>query len=321
LTLESAAAVTGSELSGDGKKTFSGVASAAVAGPDDIAFLEGGEKEVAGLSHEAGAVIVSEKIRSAIPGHIPVLVAKHPRHAHAQLARALFSVREIGAGAPAISPKAVLAEDCSVAPGVVIGDGVVVGSGTRIGANTVIGPGVQIGRDCRIGTNVYVGFALVGDHVTLLSGARIGEAGFGVVAGPEGLSDAPHLGRVIMQDHVSVGANSCIDRGVFEDTIIGERTKIDNLCQIAHNVVLGRSVVIAAFGGISGSVTVGDGSLLGGRVGVADHVHIADGVSVAAGAGVMRDVGRGETWGGLPAKPIRQWMREIAWLQRQTQAK
>jgi UDP-3-O-[3-hydroxymyristoyl] glucosamine N-acyltransferase len=162
---------------------------------------------------------------------------------------------------------------------------------------------------------------LLGDHVTLLAGARIGETGFGVMPGPQGLEDAPHFGRVILQDRVTVGANACIDRGVFADTIIGERTKIDNLCQIAHNVVLGRSVIVAAFGGISGSVKVGDGSMLGGRVGIADHVTVGEGVSLAASAGLFRDVAPGETWGGTPAKPIRQWMREVAWLNKQAAAK
>ena len=108
---------------------------------------------------------------------------------------------------------------------------------------------------------------------------------------------------------------------MFDDTIIGERTKIDNLCQIAHNVVFGRSVVMAAFGGISGSVTVGDGVMIGGRVGIADHVHVDDGASLAASSGVFRNIGPGETWGGTPAKPIRQWMREVAWLQKQASKK
>jgi UDP-3-O-[3-hydroxymyristoyl] glucosamine N-acyltransferase len=107
---------------------------------------------------------------------------------------------------------------------------------------------------------------------------------------------------------------------VFGDTIVGERTRIDNLCQIAHNVVLGRSVIVAAFGGISGSVKVGDGSMLGGRVGIADHVTVGEGVSLAASAGLFRDIAAGETWGGTPAKPIRQWMREVAWLNKQASA-
>jgi len=120
---------------------------------------------------------------------------------------------------------------------------------------------------------------------------------------------------------VSIGANTCIDRGVFDDTIVGERTKIDNLCQIAHNVVLGRSVLMAAFAGISGSVSVGDGCMFGGRIGIADHVKIGERVSLAASSGIFRDIDSGETWGGLPAKPIRQWMREVAWLQKNANPK
>ncbi len=138
------------------------------------------------------------------------------------------------------------------------------------------------------------------------------------MTGPEGAEDAPQYGRVILQDHVTVGANSCIDRGAFDDTIIGEHTKIDNLCQIAHNVVTGRSVLMASFAGISGSVTIGDGTMLGGRVGIADHVKIGEGAQIAASAGVFREIPSGETWGGTPAKPIRQWMKEVAWLQKQT---
>jgi UDP-3-O-[3-hydroxymyristoyl] glucosamine N-acyltransferase len=136
--------------------------------------------------------------------------------------------------------------------------------------------------------------------------------------GPGGAEDAPQFGRVIIQDGATIGANSCVDRGAFDDTIIGENTKIDNLCQIAHNVVLGRNVLMASFGGISGTVTVGDGVQLGGRVGIADHVVVGEGAQIAASAGVFREIPARETWGGTPARPLRDWMREIAWLQKQT---
>jgi UDP-3-O-[3-hydroxymyristoyl] glucosamine N-acyltransferase len=196
----------------------------------------------------------------------------------------------------------------------VIGPDVRIGRGTVIGPNVVIGPGVAIGRDCLISANVFVGFALIGDRVRLAAGAVIGEAGFGVAGSAEGSLDVPQLGRVILQDGVSVGANSCIDRGAYDDTVVGENTKIDNLVQIAHNVVLGRNCVLAAHTGISGSARIGDGVMFGGAVGLADHVSVGDGARLAARAGAAWDVPAGETWGGYPAKPFRQWMRETAWL-------
>lgn len=126
--------------------------------------------------------------------------------------------------------------------------------------------------------------------------------------------DVPHFGRAIIQDGVSIGAGVTVDRGLFGDTVVGELTKIDNLCQIAHNVTVGRGVIIAAFGGVSGSTTIGDGVMMGGRVGVADHRQIGRGAILAAGSAVMHDVPAGERWAGYPAKPMRQWLREVAWL-------
>jgi UDP-3-O-[3-hydroxymyristoyl] glucosamine N-acyltransferase len=133
--------------------------------------------------------------------------------------------------------------------------------------------------------------------------------------------DVPQLGRVILQDGVTVGANTCIDRGAFDDTVIGENTKIDNLVQIAHNVRVGRNCVMAAHTGISGSVVIGDGAAFGGRAGVADHVNIGHGAQIAAAAGIFRDVPDKARWGGLPGQPIRQWMREVAWVARSASRK
>ncbi|MBA4340471.1 MAG: UDP-3-O-(3-hydroxymyristoyl)glucosamine N-acyltransferase [Hyphomonas sp.] len=322
LTLESAAALTGAEPVGDPNTLITGIAAADKAKPGELAFLEGEGAGLTSLSPDLSVLLVSEAIRRRVADGVVLLIVKQPRHAHNVIARTLFKPRhQLAQARVAISPDAKIHPGAELGAGVVVGAGAAIGEGTVICPNAVIGPGVQIGRNGFIGAGASIHCALLGDHVTLLAGARIGEAGFGVTPGPSGLEDAPHFGRVILQDHVTIGANTCIDRGVFADTIVGERTKIDNLCQIAHNVVLGRSVIMAAFGGISGSVRIGDGSMLGGQVGIADHVNVGAGVSLAGAAGVLRDVPDGETWGGTPAKPIRQWMREVAWLAKQTSPK
>jgi UDP-3-O-[3-hydroxymyristoyl] glucosamine N-acyltransferase len=205
----------------------------------------------------------------------------------------------------------------TLAAGVVLGEDVRIGRGARIGANAVIGPGVSIGRNCVIGSNVTIGFSLIGDRVRVAAGSVIGEAGFGLAVSRTGALDIPQLGRVILQDDVSVGANCCIDRGAWEDTVIGEGTKIDNLVQVGHNVVLGRGCVLVAHTGLSGSVKAGDGVQFGGKAGLADHLNIGSGAKIAAGAGVISDVPAGETWAGYPARPIRRWLREAAWVAKQ----
>lgn len=322
VTLGEAARLTGAELVGDALQMISGVAALSNAAAHDIAFLDGDGRRAPMVGINAGALILNQANRRFAPEGLPVLVSEHPRHAHGQIARAMFRPwHMLSIDAQSSLPGPAIHRDAVIQPGAIVCSGAAIGEGTLVGCNAVIGPGVQVGRNCNIGAGATVFCALLGDYVTLLAGARIGETGFGVTSGQSGAEDSPHFGRVILQDHVTIGANSCVDRGVFEDTIVGERTKVDNLCQIAHNVALGRSVIVAAFGGISGSVRVGDGAMLGGRVGIADHVSVGERVSLAASAGLFRDVEAGETWGGTPAKPIRQWMREVAWLQKQANPK
>ena len=194
---------------------------------------------------------------------------------------------------------------------------------SRIGANSVIGPGVAIGHDCEIGSNVSISHAYIGDRVVILPGAAIGQAGFGFASSAAGHVKIPQLGRVIIQDGVEIGAATTIDRGALGDTVIGEGTKIDNLVQIGHNVQIGRHAVLVSQVGVAGSSTIGDFAVLGGQVGVGDHAHIGPGARLAARAGMAsgQKLEGGRDYGGAPAKPVREWIREMHTIARLAQGR
>jgi UDP-3-O-[3-hydroxymyristoyl] glucosamine N-acyltransferase len=317
VTLAELAGLTGAQLTDPtmGGRTISAVSVMAGATADTVTFMSDRKLLPQLRQTNAGACFVDGGDLEVLPKGCVGLVIASPQVGYALAADRLHRPRT-SIGDARIDPTAKLEADVKLGPGVVIGAGAQIGRGTRIGANSVIGPGVAIGRDCEISANVTIGFALLGDRVRILAGCAIGEPGFGVTVGPRGPIDIPQLGRVILQDGVSIGANSCVDRGAFEDTSIGENTKIDNQVHIAHNVRVGRSCVMAAYTGISGSVVIGDGVQFGGRAGVADHMTIGDGARIGAAAAVFRDVPAGETWTGFPARPIRRWLRETAWLSR-----
>ncbi len=281
-----------------------------------LSFCAGREHALALNATAAAACFVPQAMAQAVPEGCAAVVTPLPQAAMAAAADRLVRVRRHAGGEPAIHPSAELEEGVAYGPGVVIGPGAQIGRGTWIGAGSIIGPGVAIGRGGWIGPRAVIGFALIGDRVRIHGGAVIGEPGFGAAAGPRGIVDLPQLGRVILQDGVTVGANACIDRGAFEDTVVGENTKIDNMVQIAHNVVIGRNCLLAAYTGISGSTVVEDGCIFGGRAGITDHIVIGKGARVAAAAGVMKNVPAGESWGGSPARPVKLWLRETALLAR-----
>lgn len=216
------------------------------------------------------------------------------------------------AASASIARDARLGREVSVAPGAVIGAGATIGDRSSIGAGCVIGEGASIGADCRLHAHVtlYDGVR-VGDRAIVHSGAVIGADGFGFAAGGEGAVKIHHLGSVWIGDDVEIGANTCIDRGTLADTRVGNRTKIDNLCQIGHNVVIGSDVLIAGMTGIGGSARIGDRVTLAGYVGIADHVSIGEGATIGARSGVHKDVPPGETWIGAPAMPRRDYARSL----------
>ena len=327
LTIAEIAALTGAEAGPQAPlgHRISGVAPLDTATSRDLAFLDNPRYLDQFAPTRAGACLVAPRFLAAAPAHLAVLRVRDPYRAFVAVARALFpqslrpsslfAAEGIAPGA-SIHASARLESGVVLDPGVVIGPGAEIGTGTVVGANAVIGPGVRIGRKCAIGPAASLMNALVGDRVIIHPGVRIGQDGFGFVMGPSGHLKVPQIGRVIVQDDVEIGAGSTIDRGGTKDTVIGEGTKIDNLVQIGHNVTIGRHCVLVAQTGISGSVMLEDFVVLGARVGVNNHVIIGEGAQIAATSIVHGDVPPGARWGGTPAKPAKQWFREMRTLER-----
>jgi UDP-3-O-[3-hydroxymyristoyl] glucosamine N-acyltransferase len=287
------------------------------AGPRHLTFYLGG-MALADSFLESGAgfcfVAASGKQRPAPPG-MATIPCGSVQHAFAAAAALFYPQPALGEWrqGEGVHPTARIGKDVMLAPGVVIGPGVEIGDHCIIGPNAVIGRGVAIGAHCEIGANAGVAFAYLGDHVLVLAGAQIGQPGFGFASSAKGHVRIPQLGRVILQDHVEIGACTGVDRGALGDTVVGEGSKIDNLVQIGHNCRIGRHCVIAGQAGLAGSCVLEDFVILGGQVGLGDHTHVGAGARMAArsGTGSAFDIPGGRDYGGAPAKPVREWAREI----------
>ena len=309
----------------DRQRTIDRAAALDQAGSGALTFLDNPRYTNDLRLTRATACFVASRHAALVPAGTAALVVPEPYRAMAiVLARmfptalrptAVFGGSGLSSGA-VIHPDARLEADVSVDPGAVIGPGVEIGSGTIVGANAVIGPGTRIGRSCSIGPQACVLNALVGNRVILHPGVRIGQDGFGFAIGARGHLKVPQIGRVVIQDDVEIGANTTIDRGSNRDTIIGEGSKIDNLVQIGHNVVIGRHCLIVSQSGISGSTSVGDFVAIGGQAGLTGHLVIGDGSQIGAQAGVMADVPAGARIVGSPAQPTREHFKQVAALRR-----
>lgn len=326
LSLQAIADISGAKLSSgaDPNYLIDDVAPLHTAKERNVSFLDNIRYKEAFQNTSAGACFVSPKMAEFAPRGLVLLVSDNPYKSYALTAQEFYPDEKPESF---VSQKASIHPDADIADGCTIEEGVVIQAGARIGSkcwiepNAVIGKGVKMGSNCRIGPNATISHTIMGEGCRVYPGARIGQDGFGFAIDPAGHVKVPQLGRVIVEDHVEIGANTTIDRGAGPDTVIGQGAWIDNLVQIGHNVKVGKGCVIVAQVGVSGSTVIEDYAVLAGQVGVAGHLTVGSGARIAAQSGVMRDVPAGEEYFGSPAGPKREEMRKIVALNRLIQDK
>ncbi|UCH74528.1 MAG: UDP-3-O-(3-hydroxymyristoyl)glucosamine N-acyltransferase [Rhodospirillales bacterium] len=296
------------------------VAPLSTAGPDEISFFDNLRYKAEVNASKAGACIMQPENTVHAPKTMACVLSQDPYRAFALVAGRFYPDTAPAAGVDAsatVSDSAVLGDGSKVCAGAVIGAEAKIGARCQIGANAVIGDAVIVGDDTIIGANAVLSHCAIGARVVIGPGVCVGQPGFGYVIDPGGHHLAvPQLGRVIVEDGVEIGANCAIDRGSGPDTVIGAGTVIDNLVHVAHNVQIGRGCVIAGQSGISGSTRLGDLVVMAGQTGLAGHIKIGSGVQIGGQSGVLSDVPPGLRVMGTPAKPVREFFREVAVLSR-----
>ncbi len=316
-TLAEIAQATGSKLAEgyDPSIRLRDIRPVSEAGPDHLTFVDNRKYLPHLPACRAGACLIAPAFVERLPkGTAPLLTSAVYRGFALALqtfyADAMRPKAARAHGTAMIDPTAKLEPGAEIEPGAVIGPEAEIGRGTRVAAGAVVGYRSMIGRDCYIGAGATVTHALIGNRVVVHAGVRIGQDGFGFAMSGRGHLKVPQIGRVIIQDDVEIGANTCIDRGALKDTVIGEGSKIDNLVQIGHNAALGRHCVIVGQTGIAGSATLDDFVVMGGQSGVVGHTRIGQGAQIAGGSHVKDNVPPGQRLIGTPARPIKDWMRE-----------
>lgn len=320
-TLERIAEICSAQLSdiSKGKVEIKDIGSITAGQAGEICFFFDRKKKEMAAQIKTAACVTTPAFVELIPQGVIVLTCDNPHDAFIALNRAMYS--EI-LPSPAIHPKAVIApsakigKDCYIGANAVVGENVIIGDNCILEANCTIADGCEIGNHCRIGSNANVMHTIMGNNVYIYGGARVGWDGFGfqTVAGVH--RRIAQLGRVIIGNDVEIGANSCVDRGALDDTVIGDGCRIDNLVQVAHNDKLGKGCILVAQVGVAGSCTFGNYVVAGGQVGFADHLNIGDMAQIGAQSGVMRDVEAGSTIMGTPAVGARDFMKQTAYVQK-----
>ncbi|WP_417794959.1 UDP-3-O-(3-hydroxymyristoyl)glucosamine N-acyltransferase [Terasakiella pusilla] len=314
-TAEKLAEIAQADLHGSPESLYSDVASVDKARQSDVTFLDNRKYLESFKVSEAGLCVVHPDLAGLAPEGMALLVTPQPYMAYARIANLFYPNEKVEGYISKnayVDDTAEVDETARVEPGAYIGANVKIGARSWIKPNAVLHDGVVIGNDCVIAANVTISHSLIGNAVTIHAGVQIGQDGFGFASSMEGHLRIPQLGRVIIHDHVNIGANSTIDRGAGPDTIIGAGTQIDNLVQIGHNVELGFGCVLVSQSGISGSTKLGNFCVCGGQAGLAGHLQIGDGVTIAAKSGVMKNVPAGQTIGGFPAIPQKDWLKKQA---------
>ncbi len=294
-----------------------GLAPLQTAGPQDVSFLDNRRYAAVLEKTLAGAVILHPDMQPRLPATAVAILSNEPYEAWARVAGLFHPVAAVSPGVhrSAIVDKSALVDpSADIGPLAVIEPRAEIGPRCRIGPAAIIGSGVVLGPDCRIGAHASLSHAILGARVYIYPGARVGQEGFGFASTKTGFLTIPQLGRVILEDDVEVGANSTIDRGSTRDTVIGAGSRLDNLVQIGHNVIIGRYCVIVAQVGISGSTELEDFVRVGGQAAMAGHLRIGQGAQIGAQAGVISDVPPGAAMLGSPAHPKGAFLRQIATL-------
>lgn len=317
MKLKEVADLIGGIVKGDELMEITGARGIESAGKGQITYLAKARQVEKLLPCKASAVIVEKEIAT----DKAQIIVGNPALGFARLLDRFYPDSRL---APRIDPKAVVGENVRLGRNVTLSafvslaDNVSIGDDTVLYPGVVVGEGSSIGRHCTLYPNVvlYHG-TVVGDHVTLHAGVVIGADGFGYVPDEKGCHyKIKQIGRVVIEDHVEIGANSCIDRASMGDTLIKKGTKIDNMVQIAHNCTIGEHNIIVAQAGIAGSCTFGHHVVIGGQVGIADHVNIGDNVGLLSQSGVFRDIESDSVYGGSPAVPQKEYARQVSCTQK-----